>query len=45
MEQLANVIDLLSDEELAEIAGGMRCQDCTMTSNCITENTNNCGLF
>jgi len=30
MEQLTNVIDVLSDEELAEIAGGQRCQDCSV---------------
>ncbi|GGD58000.1 hypothetical protein [Paenibacillus nasutitermitis] len=41
MEQLTNVIDLLSDEELAEIAGGMRCQDCSMTKNCGSDFTGN----
>lgn len=30
MEQLTKVIDVLSDEELAEIAGGQRCQDCSV---------------
>jgi len=29
MENMINVAGLLSDEELAAIAGGQKCEDCT----------------